>query len=224
MKYRKIKHILTKEYLIDKVLNLDLSDSAISSLTNIDRHIIKKYKEKYNIVRNKKEKVDQEFLLTTTRKRGRDRNRTWSDIFYRSFTIKENGCWEWNRIIRGVSGYGIFVINQKTYYAHRISYLLHFGEILENMDICHKCDNKKCVNPNHLFIGTRKDNMIDCVKKGRNFICSGEKSGCSKLKNNDVEFIRNNCKILKTKELARKYNVSTKTIRDVILMKTWKHI
>jgi hypothetical protein len=77
----------------------------------------------------------------------------------------EHGCWIWTGAIR--NGYGCLKVNRKTIDAHRLSYKVFKGPIKEGLLVCHTCDTPSCINPDHLFIGTPKDNFNDALKKGR---------------------------------------------------------
>ena len=81
-------------------------------------------------------------------------------------TVSEGGCWEWSLNIMQ-NGYASFQMNGEVWYAHRFSYTAFVGDIPDGVFVCHKCDNPKCANPEHLFLGTQLDNMRDAAAKGR---------------------------------------------------------
>lgn len=85
----------------------------------------------------------------------------------------ENGCWEFTGALR--SGYGAIKYKGKTCATHRVSYEISNGNIPNGLLVCHKCDNRKCINPEHLFLGTYSENMQDCKNKGRIVIPAGKK-------------------------------------------------
>ena len=153
----------------------------------------------------------------------KDIERFWSKVDVRGV----EDCWEWLAGKR-TGGYGVIRIKSKSCAASRVSWILHNGEIADGLCICHKCDNPACVNPNHLFLGTYKDNAQDMVAKGRQGTCKakGEKSGRSKLSEKQVIEIREKYITFSPsiRQLAKEYCVPSSTLYDIISYITWKHI
>jgi len=138
------------------------------------------------------------------------------------FPEESDGCW-WFVGSKNKHGYGLLVYKNKSYYAHRRSWEAFNGDIQDGLCVLHKCDNPSCVNPDHLFLGTRKDNIIDKVNKGRQSSLFGEKNKASKLTEEKVKEIRSKYipKKYTYKMLSKEFNVSLCTIRDVIKRNTW---
>ena len=148
--------------------------------------------------------------------------KTLEDRFWEKVDRKsENKCWEW---LGGChSGYGHFSVHGKYVSSHRFSWELHFDKIPEGLLVCHYCDNRLCVNPKHLFIGTHADNMKDAVSKGRQ--SKGEGHNSTKLSFKDVLFIREKLSLgVSDSQLSRDFGVWQTTIRDIRIGKTWRHI
>lgn len=134
----------------------------------------------------------------------------------------ENDCWNWiGKSI--VDGYGTLTTRGKYVRAHRFAWEITNGPIPKGMQVCHRCDNRLCVNPKHLFLGTAVDNQHDKVVKKRQ--ARGERSGNAKLTNDEVREIRSLFSIGKSQsQIARDFNVTVQSIHAIVHHKTWKHI
>jgi hypothetical protein len=144
--------------------------------------------------------------------------------FCKKFEIKEGGCWEWIASTDGKFGYGKFHYIDKDWYAHRFAYFLFVGSI-NDLDVCHKCDNPKCVNPEHLFLGTHQDNMKDKTMKGRCIGLVGETNHFHKLTVTDVIRIKASAIAGVTcRTLATQYEVTYQTIWNIVNEKNWVNI
>ena len=144
-------------------------------------------------------------------------------------SLEPTGCWEWQGSTR--NGYGRITVgsrkdgSRKTMSTHRLAYELHYGEIPKGMEICHKCDNRRCVNPYHLFLGTRQDNIDDREQKGRNNPPKGEKHAKAKLTEADVLAIRTKrLQGISFSKLAEEYGVCKRTIQNAVSGKNWSYL
>ena len=131
-----------------------------------------------------------------------------------------SGCWLWIGAYMGTNRYGAFSWKGGVIVAHKASWIIYVGRVPKEMDVCHKCDTNMCVNPRHLFLGTRTDNMQDCVRKGRHAF--GEKHGMAKLTVQQVKAIREDLR--DKSKIAEEYGISSREISDIKLRRRWKHI
>ena len=131
-----------------------------------------------------------------------------SDLFWSKVEVKDtNECWNWTES-RTTSDYGRFSTGARkgfSYLAHRTSWMLVNGAIPRNMAVLHKCDNRLCVNPSHLFLGTQVDNMVDMSKKNRH--------GMSKLTVEQVLSIKEDKRTQRT--IASSFGVSQQQISRI---------
>lgn len=148
---------------------------------------------------------------------------------FEKFVIRQEGCWDWSGCCPN-PGYPQFRSNMKIWRAHRASWTIHFGEIPEKKLVCHHCDNRKCSNPEHLFLGDDADNMRDMIKKGRSPTVGnkGNYNTCLKFSESQVFEIKKLLELskgkskseimklgLSQKKIAEKFGVNQATISKI---------
>lgn len=126
------------------------------------------------------------------------------------------GCWLWSGCLDN-GGYGLVGGDGKrNVKVHRLSYEVNVGPIPDGLFVLHKCDVRSCCNPDHLFLGTKKDNAIDAVRKGRWVNNAGEKHGMAKLSDQNVREIRQALTGSETQgSIAKRFGVHQTTICDI---------
>lgn len=137
-----------------------------------------------------------------------------------------NDCWMWRGTRSG--DYGLFHIPGANIGAHRVSWEIAKGSVPDGMHVCHNCpggDNPYCVNPAHLFVGTRSDNMRDMLAKGRGNYIAGSRNKAAKLTEADVPIVRELYESgFSQRKIAAIYKVAQTTIGDVTSGKGWRHV
>lgn len=142
----------------------------------------------------------------------------------KNILINENGCWVWQKS-KHRQGYGNVAFKRKCRLAHRVSWEIFKGNLDKDILVCHKCDNPPCINPDHLFLGTDRDNSLDAFAKGRIQRYKGSDHYYSKLNDENVIAIRNMRKKGKTQEyLSKVFSVNISTIKDVLSRRSWMHL
>lgn len=136
--------------------------------------------------------------------------------YFRSRSVEDiaSGCWFWQGA-KNHNGYGIMLgPGRKTIRAHRRCFEVEKGPIPDGKDVCHTCDNPHCVNPEHLWVGTPKDNAIDKTRKGRNPIVA-----LTPFQVREIRASTDN-----TNTLARRYGVGWNAVENARTGKTYSHI
>ena len=131
------------------------------------------------------------------------------------------GCWLWTAGIND-DGYARMLFNGKARYVHRIVYEFRRGKIPVGLFALHSCDTPSCVNPDHIFLGTQTDNMIDKTRKGRAY--RGVNHYRAKLDEYQIKAIRSIGKSLTIAQMAKYFKIDYCAIRNILMNKTWKHI
>ena len=142
--------------------------------------------------------------------------RFWSKV------MKGEACWEW-QAAKNKFGYGIILIEGKPKLAHRVAFWLTNGRWPEHC-CCHRCDNRACCNPAHLFEGTHAENMGDMAAKGRHVAHRGQTNCNAKMTDDIVREIRRLNGTMSQQKLADKLGIHQTTVSKVVLGKSWSHV
>lgn len=151
--------------------------------------------------------------------------------FHSKYETEPNtGCWLWSDAL-DVYGYGRLQIDGKARKAHQVSYELNYGPIPRGKIICHTCDVRCCVNPEHIFLGTWEENVRDMMSKGRNRPGGkphpGEMNGRAILNEEYVRGLlarKKNGETISTRAEAEKMGVAIYAIQNILTGKAWKHV
>jgi hypothetical protein len=152
-------------------------------------------------------------------KQGQIMAKSLADRFFEKTERNTNGCLEWNSWLLP-NGYGQFHKSGKTVLAHRVAWEIQNGEVPADMFILHKCDNRKCVDHTHLFLGTFNENMADMVSKDRH--ARGTRNGHAKL--TDAQVLEIRAAVGTHKSIGQKYAVTQGLVSMIRSGRIWRHI
>lgn len=146
-------------------------------------------------------------------------------IRFTKYVEVTKGCWLW-RGSRNAQGYGRFQVStRKPIQAHRFAFQVWHGDIPQDADVCHACDNPSCVNPAHLWAGTRAQNMQDSISKGRFKRALGTKHGLSRFNEADIRLMRGlHARGFSYQHLADLFDCSKASVADIVKKRWWRHV
>lgn len=140
-----------------------------------------------------------------------------------TYIIDKKGCFIWQKS-KDTGGYGHLRYKGKNSRAHRVSWEINNGEIPEGLCVLHKCDVRDCINPDHLWLGSYKDNRRDCLSKNRYTSLKGHLNPNSKLKEEEVLKIRELAQSKTIREISKIFKISYPSCRRIIRKISWRHI
>ncbi len=157
-----------------------------------------------------------------------------SDIVrFNSRVQQGEGCWVWaGATHKEPKPYGVFYAAGRNWLAHRVAWRLAYGVVPDGLFVCHHCDNHRCVRPDHLFVGTNSENILDASGKKRLFgqrptdvTVRGERHGIAKLNEAAVRQLRAlHATGVRVTSLARMFGVSRRAIDFAVSRETWGHV
>lgn len=187
-----------------------------------DRLIIKEYLEGVPLADiGRKYHYDKTHITIILKRNNIERGRYKVDLMIRFWknVNKTDTCWVWTAD-KNNSGYGRLKLHQKAIQAHRLSYEFHFGPIPKGLYVLHRCDNRLCVRPSCLWLGTNEENIADMVSKNRQ--AKGSKQGNSKL--TEAQALEIKFSIEKNIVLAKRFNIDDSTVSAIKRNYSWKHL
>ncbi len=160
-----------------------------------------------------------------------ERRRFWAKVI----VLGPGRCWLWTACLSGPKGnqYGMFTTGgrkrKKLWKAHRYSWMITYGGIPNSLQVCRQCDNRLCVNPKHLFLGTQRDNMDDMSVKGRRayggrVANKGEDNPKAKLTNRSVQLIKNLQGKVASRKVAQRFGVEKTAVLRIWNGLRWRHL
>jgi len=133
-------------------------------------------------------------------------------------------CWNWQAsIINGGYGQVQLANPRRMVLAHRLAYAAAYGEVPSGKQVHHRCDNRRCCNPAHLWVGTQHDNIADAIAKGR-YKAAGEHNPKAKIGPDEVRQIRKLAGASSQREIAERFGVSQQNVSAILRRETWRDV